>query len=94
MVQRTASAPKQTLDSLIQECAAALQRVAEYKLPPVMDRRLLLLSENKESLTPSERDELHALITLSEDRTIDKLQAQVLLRRLAEACPQIFGSAP
>jgi hypothetical protein len=94
MVQKTATRNNGAVDSLIQECAATLQRVANYRMPVAMDRRLLWLSENKESLTQSEGEELLALVDFSEDRTLEKLQAKVLLQRLTEACPQLFGKAP
>ena len=82
-----ASSSSQTLDAIIRECAATLQTIADYKLPVAMDRRLLWLSENKEVLNPSECDELLALIDFSEDRTVEKLRANIMLRRLAETCP-------
>jgi hypothetical protein len=94
MVQKNVTVPNGTLDTLIQDCAATLQRVIAYKLPRPLDRRLLWLSENKESLTEAEREELLALIDFSEDRTIEKLQAKVILQRLAEAWPQLFGTQP
>lgn len=93
MVQKSALA-NGSLDSLIQDCAATLRKVAAYKLPASLDRRLLSLSENKESLTQEERDELQALVDLAEDRTVEKLQATAMLRRLAQAWPQLFESAP
>ncbi|MBI1832034.1 MAG: hypothetical protein HYR84_11355 [Planctomycetes bacterium] len=94
MVQKTASVSNGSLDSLIQDCAATLQKVASYKLPASLDRRLLWLSENKETLTPDEREELLALVDFTQDRTVEKLQASVILRRLAEAWPQLLGSSP
>ena len=94
MVQKTVTKNNGTLDSLIQDCAATLERVAVYRMPAAMDRRLLWLSENKESLTQPEREELLALVDFSEDRTVEKLQSRVLLQRLAEACPQLFGPMP
>jgi hypothetical protein len=94
MDQKTATRNNGAADSLIQECAATLQRVASYRMPAAMDRRLLWLSENKESLTQPEREEMLALVDFSEDRTVEKLQAKVLLQRLAEAWPQLFGSTP
>jgi hypothetical protein len=81
-------------DSLLQDCAATVRKVASYKLPPPIDRRLLWLSENKENLTPAEREELSALVDFSEDRTAEKLQAKVILQRLAEAWPQLFSASP
>jgi hypothetical protein len=94
MVQKTATKNNGTVDSLIPECAATLQRVANYRMPAAMDRRLLWLSENKESLTPPEREELLALVDFSEDRTVEKLDAKVLVQRLAEAWPQLVVATP
>src|SRR5688572_25047216 len=94
MVQKTTTSTNGSVDLLIQDCATTLQKVVAYKLPSALDRRLLWLSENKESLTETEREELLALVDLSEDRTVEKLQAKVILRRLAEAWPQLFGSVP
>jgi hypothetical protein len=94
MVQKTATSNNGAADLLIQECAVTLQRVANYRMPGAMDRRLLWLSENQESLTAPEREELLALVDFSEDRTVEKLEAKVLLQRLAEAWPQLFGSTP
>lgn len=89
MVQKTLT--NSPVDSLIRECAETLQRMADYKLPIPLDRRLLWLSENKEQLTEAEREELVALVEFSEDRTVDRLQARVVIRRLHEAWPQLFG---
>jgi hypothetical protein len=94
MVQKTATKNNGAVDSLIEECAATLQKVANYRMPVAMDRRLLWLSENRDSLTAPEREELLALVDFSEDRTVEKLEAKVLLRRLADAWPQLFGSRP
>ena len=58
MVQGIHFTSKQNIDELIRECASTLQRVAAYRLPPAVDRRLLWLSENKEVLSPAENDEL------------------------------------
>ncbi|MBI2808086.1 MAG: hypothetical protein HYX68_24135 [Planctomycetes bacterium] len=94
MTQGIAAPDPAVVDSLMQDCAATLQKVEGYTLPAAMDRRLLWLSENKESLTQTEREELHALVDFAEDRTVEKLQARVLLQRLAAARTQLFGSTP
>jgi hypothetical protein len=83
-----------SVDALLQDCAGTLRRVASYRLPAAMDRRLLWLSENKESLTESEREELLALVDFSEERTIEKLQAKVNLKRLAEVWPELVVAEP
>src|SRR5258708_4639560 len=92
MVQKNPTSDSHAMDSLFQDLATALHRVASYKLPGAMDRRLLWLSENKETLSEAEHEELLALIDFSEDRTVEKLQAKILLKRLAEVCPEIVGS--
>lgn len=92
VVQKTVTRNNGAMDSLIQKCAATLQRVANYRMPAAMDRRLLWLSENKESLTQPEREELLALVDFSEDRTVEKLEAKMLLQRLAETPPNESGN--
>ena len=78
-----------TIDSVLNECAAALQQVAAHRQPPALDRRLLWFSENKESLTQQEREELLALVDLAEERTVEKLRARVVLKQLAELLPHL-----
>jgi hypothetical protein len=68
-----------------------LRRVAAYRLPPALDRRLLDLGEREESLTPDERDELLAWVAFAEERSVEKAQAEVALRRLVDAFPELAG---
>lgn len=63
---------------------AALRRVASYTLPPALDRRILDLGERKESLTGDEREELMAWVAFTQERSIERLAAQVALRELAD----------
>jgi hypothetical protein len=81
-------------DAALRECVAALQRVADYRLPPALDRRLVWLSENKESLSEAEREELFAMIEFAEERTVEKLQARVALKRLGEIWPHLVPARP
>lgn len=81
------------VESVVSDCAAALRRVAEYRLPTPLDQRLLWLSENKESLTDAERQELLALVELAEEKTLEKLQAQAALRRIGQVFPKLAESA-
>lgn len=60
----------------------ALKRVANYVLPPALDRRLQQLGENKEHLGAADHEELLALVTFTHERTIEKLQAELALREL------------
>ncbi len=89
----TAIATNQLEDVLV-ECAAALRHLAEYRLPHAMDRRLLWLSEHKETLSEVEREELLATVEFAEERTIEKLQAQAVLKRLATLYPHLISPLP
>lgn len=76
---------------VMRECARVLQRLAEYRLPPALDRRLLWLSENKEWLCDEDREELLASVEFVQDRTAEKVQAQALLERLTGTWPDLVG---
>lgn len=69
--------------------ASALRRVASYALPPELDRRILDLGERKETLTPDERAELLAWVAFTQQRSAEKLEAEVALRRLADVFPEL-----
>lgn len=73
---------------------AVLRRIAGYVLPPALDRRILDLAERKESLTPDERAEWLAWVAFTQQRSIEKVEAEVALRRLAEAFPESAGGVP
>ncbi len=72
---------------------AALRKVAGYTLPPELDRRILELGERKESLTANERAELMAWVAFTQQRSIEKLEAEVALKRLAAAFPELANPA-
>lgn len=69
--------------------AAALRRVAGYVLPPALDRRLLDHGERKDALTPDERAELLEWVAFTQQWSADKLAAELALRRLAAAYPDL-----
>lgn len=69
--------------------AAALKRIADYALPPALDRRILDLGERKEALSPHERDELLAWVAFAQQRSVEKLEAEVALSRLTAICPEL-----
>jgi hypothetical protein len=73
--------------------AAALRRMASYALPPEFDRRILELGERKESLTDVERAELMAWVAFTQERSVEKLEAEVALRRLSAAFPELASPA-
>jgi hypothetical protein len=69
--------------------ARALRRLADYSLPPELDRRILELGERKDSLTPDERAELLAWVAFTQQRSIESAEARVALRRLADVFPEL-----
>lgn len=71
--------------------AAALRRLAAYQLAPELDRRILELGERKETLTETERAELLAWVAFTQERSVEKLEAEVALKRLTEAFPEARG---
>ena len=78
--------------SAIDSCIAALHRLADYELEAPLASRLQSLAERKELLSADEYQELMALVAFSQQRSIDKLQAQVALRRIEEVLPDLVGS--
>jgi hypothetical protein len=83
------SVPDPKFQSALQASHRALRRVAGYVLDPALDRRLRELGERKEFLSPSEHEELMGLVAFSQQRTIDKLEAELALKRIEAACPEL-----
>jgi hypothetical protein len=79
-------------EPVLRNCVEALSRVAAYHLPHVLDERLLWLSEHKEQLDATQRDELFALVELADSRSLDKVQAQAVLQQLAKLYPNLMGN--
>lgn len=77
----------------LEASVAALRRVAGYALDPAVDRRLLDLGERKEFLSPAEHQELLAWVAFTQQRSLDKLQAELALQRLLAAYPELAGPA-
>jgi hypothetical protein len=73
----------------LQTCLEALRAVADYKLDPALDQRMLSLGERKESLGSEEHAELMALVTFTQQRTVEKLRAELALRQLLGSFPEL-----
>lgn len=71
---------------------STLKRISNYQLPDVLDRRILDLGERKESLTGDERAELFAWVAFTQQRSLDKLEAEVALKRISKAWPEASGT--
>jgi hypothetical protein len=80
-------------EAALRTSASALRRASAYRLPPELDRRILDLGERKESLTPDERAELMAWVAFTQERSLEKVGAELALRRLTDAFPEI-GDRP
>ena len=76
----------------VAKSVATHRRVAAYTLPPALDARLLDLGERKDQLTPAEREELLALVAFTQARSVEKLDAELAARRLADACPELHAA--
>ncbi len=74
------------LQAALRTCERALRRVADYRLDPALDQRLRELGERKEWLSRAEHEELLALIAFTQQRTLDKLEAEAALQELQNAC--------
>ncbi|MGH7168836.1 MAG: hypothetical protein ACRELG_00970 [Gemmataceae bacterium] len=79
------------LQSAFQTCERALRRMADYHLDPALDQRLRDLGERKEWLSRAEQEELLALVAFTQQRTLDKLEAEAALQELQTACAQLAG---
>lgn len=80
------SAENGRLQSALRTCERALRRVADYRLDPALDRRMRDLGERKEWLSEAEHDELLALVAFTQQRTLEKLDAEAALQELKTAC--------
>ncbi len=79
------------LQSAFRTCERALRRVADYRLDPALDQRLRDLGERKEWLSRAEHDELLALVTFTQQRALEKLEAEAALQELQSVCGQLAG---
>jgi hypothetical protein len=73
----------------LRTCLEALRMIAEYQLDPALDQRMLSLGERKESLNAEEHAELMALVRFTQQRTIEKLRAELALQRLLGSFPDL-----
>lgn len=85
----TSTAAEPDRRATLEASAAALRRVAGYALDPAVDRRILELGERKEFLSPAEHQELMAWVAFTEQRSVEKFEAELALRRLVAAYPEL-----
>ena len=75
--------------SALDACVNTLRRLANYQLDAALEERLQDLGERKEVLGEREHQFLMALIGFTQQRTREKLEAELALRRLQEAIPEL-----
>ncbi len=66
--------------------------MAGHVLDPILDQRLRELGEPKEFLLPGEYDELMALVGFTQQRSIEKLEAELALQHIEAACPDLAST--
>jgi hypothetical protein len=72
----------------LRSCVQALRPVANYTLPETLNLRMRELGERKEFLSPAEHEQLLSLVEFTEERTLEKLRAEIALRQLEALFPE------
>jgi hypothetical protein len=73
----------------LQTAREVLRNLADYRIDPALDQMMLVLGERKEFLAPHEHAELMAWVGFTQQRTIEKLNAELALQRLSDAFPEL-----
>lgn len=70
---------------------ASLRRAAGYELETPLATRIQDLAERKEFLGAAEHEELMALVDFSQRRSVEKLEAELALKRLGDVLPELLA---
>jgi hypothetical protein len=89
----TVSTAEPQVQLALHSCVTTLRRLADYELEPPLSHRLHDLSGRKASLSREERDELRALVDFAQQRTLERIEAQVALNRLRQVVPELLNAA-
>lgn len=85
----TARSPRANARRDLAPAIELLKKLAGYELETGVDRLMLELGENKESLTPAQHRVLADLVEFTQQRTIEKFEARVALQRLKHFVPEL-----
>jgi hypothetical protein len=85
----TASGPESDLKSALRASYEALHEVASYQPHPDIAERMQDLGERKAFLCEAEHKELMALVNFAQRRTVEKLRAELALKQIQAACPEL-----
>ncbi len=80
-----------TRHKALRACAQALRLTADYQLPIALQRKLRKVLEEKELASPSGHRELLMLAETVQERSLQKVKAQVALQQLLQAFPELEG---
>lgn len=75
----------------LRACADALRVAADYRLPAALQRKLRKALDEKERASAAEHRELLILVEAAQERSLQKVKAQVALQQLLEAFPELEG---
>src|SRR5437870_2957264 len=75
----------------LQVCAEALRKAADRRLPRPLERTIKKMLEQKESLSDSEYKQLVTLVELAHGQLVQKVRAEVALKLLRKAYPELKG---
>ena len=75
----------------LRSCAQALRPLANYTIPEALSQHIRELGERKEFLSPAEHEQLLSLVEFPQDRTLEKLRAEIALRQLDALIPQAIA---
>ncbi len=84
----TVTLPDRQLKDALDACIPALRRMSCYQLDPTLARRMQTMGERKEFLSSDEHAALEALVHFAQQRTLEKLEADLALQRLQAALPE------
>jgi hypothetical protein len=84
----TVSAPEPRVEAALRASYEALRDLAGSRLDPAIDTKMLELGERKEFLTEAEHKELMALVNFAQQRSNEKLRAELALKRIEAIYPE------
>ena len=76
-------------EAALDQCVAALRKTANLELSSKLEDRLCDLNERKEFLSQQEHEQLLLLVDVMHLRSIEKIEAQLALKRLRNILPEV-----
>ena len=89
----TISTTEPQFQAAVNAAVAALRRIIGYELEPGLAHRMDDLADRKEFLDPAQHAELLALVGFVQQRSVERLEARLALRRLHDSLPDLVDEA-